>query len=230
MDLAPAFDFLRRLAKNNDREWFEKNRAKYEAARGAWTVVVEQLLNGVAEIDHSLGLLEAKDCQFRIYRDVRFSKDKSPYKTNFSGWFCAEGRNANGPGWYVQFQPGKSFVAAGLYMPEREELARYRERVAADAGRLRAILASKSFRKFFPGLTGETVTRVRGYAPDHPAMDLLRYKNLVTSSPFTDDQVLAKDFVRKTLGAFQAAAPFNAWLRELKSRKPGAPALHPLKW
>lgn len=230
MDLAPALDFLRRLAKNNNREWFEKNRTKYEAAREVWNVVVGQLLDGLAEIDHSLGLLEPKACQFRIYRDVRFSKDKSPYKTNFSGWFCAEGKNANGPGWYVQFQPGKSFVAAGLYMPEREELARYRERVAADAAPLRAILSAKSFRKIFPGLTGETVTRVRGYAPDHPALDLLRYKNLITSAPLTDDQVLAKAFVKNTLAAFQVAAPLNAWLRELKGKKPSDPPLHPLKW
>jgi uncharacterized protein (TIGR02453 family) len=220
-----ALTFLRSLARNNRREWFEANRDRYESE------VKRPLQILVEEIDARLGELapemvgNPKRSIFRIYRDVRFSKDKSPYKTNAAAWFYhrdaghAVGTAAvhGGAGFYFQIAPKECMVAGGIWMPPTAALKELREAIAEDPGALESILNATAFKRAFGKLSEEAVLKrpPRGFDADHPAAALLRYKSFTVSRELTEAQVLSPKLPDIVAKQYATMLPFVRWLNRV---------------
>lgn len=215
-ELKHALDFLRDLRENNDREWFNANKKRYEKARTAFEDVVAQVIERFDAVD-DLGGVTLPETLYRINRDVRFSPDKSPYKTHFGALLGKEGRKSTGRVYYIQIMPyNQSMVAGGLYMIYPAQLDAVRKAIAEDDRPLRKILASESFKKYFNGLEGEQLKSApKGYAKDHHAIELLRYKQFTAGHTMTDDQVLSDNLVDHILEACTALKPFNTYVYDL---------------
>ena len=212
-DLHPTFRFLAELRKHNNREWFEKHRDDYEDAKGRFEALVNQIIAGLSPVDDLAGL-QAKDCVMRIFRDVRFSKDKSPYKTNMAANISPGGRKSNKLGYHLSLAPGgESIIAGGIYMPEPAQLNRLRDAIARDAAPLKAVAAEKNFKKYFGQLEGEKVKTVpQGYDRDHPDIELLRFKQLLAVHRLPDDVALGPRFAAHAVKVCAAMRPFNEYL------------------
>ncbi len=207
LDLTLAF--LRDLKKHNDREWFAAQRERYDTARAAFEDFVDDLIIHYNEIEPVHGL-QAKDCVYRIYRDVRFASDKSPYKTSMSAVIGPGGRRSQRLNLYVHIEPGASMAASGLYMPTPEQLKRVRASVDENDRPLRAVLDAGDFKKHFGALSGERLkSSPRGYAADHPAADLLAHKQFLATEMFSDADVTGPKFAAKVMSAARALQPFN---------------------
>src|SRR5262245_40647521 len=141
--------FLKDLSKNNNREWFQANKMAFEAAQDNITALAGYLIGEIGKFDPAISSIETKSCVFRIYRDVRFSKDKSPYKTNLGAYFAPGGRKSMQPGYYIHIQPGQCFIAAGKHMPDAGELLKIRTAIAEDSKKFLGIVEKKSFREKF---------------------------------------------------------------------------------
>ncbi|NJC27844.1 DUF2461 domain-containing protein [Neolewinella antarctica] len=208
--------FLKKLAKNNDRDWFAENKPKYQAALDNMIDFSTALLEKLSQHDQ-LEEQTGKKVLHRIYRDVRFSKDKRPYKRNFSGSFTRDGKLRRG-GYYFHVVPQglhqETFIQAscaggGFYNPEREDLKRIREELAVDESEFRAIVTDKDFVRVFGEMQGDKLkTSPRGYPKDHPHIELLRYKNFYAMRRFTDAEVLSDDYVDLNLEALLTIRPF----------------------
>lgn len=206
-----AFAFLKDLEAHNDRDWFAANKATYEEAREYFKALAEEINEGMQQQDDI-----EKMKLYRIYRDVRFSKNKAPYKNNFSGSFSRATKALRG-GYYFQLQPGgNSMVGGGFWGPEPADLKRIREEIASDAAPLREIINSASFKKHFGELHGQQLkTAPKGYPKDHPDVDLLRYKSFVVSKHFTDEEVTSPGFAQEVLKYFKATRPFFDYMSEV---------------
>jgi uncharacterized protein (TIGR02453 family) len=215
-NLRDTLNFLRDLRANNNRAWFEQNRKRYDIARANYEEFVTDLIIAFNPFE-DLGTVTAGDCIYRIYRDVRFSPDKTPYKTNLGAVIGKGGRKTIGRSYYVQIGPeGESFIAAGLYMPSTEELNRMRYAIATDSSKLRKILNKRNFKRYFSGLEGEQLkTAPQGYSKDHPDIDLLRYKQFLASSPLTEEQVLSPDLTDYVVEGFKALKPLETYIHEV---------------
>lgn len=216
MQTAALLDFLADLARHNDRDWFQAHKPTYDLLRRDFEAAVGRWLPELQRLDPTLAGLEARRCIFRIYRDVRFSRNKDPYKTHFSAYFAAGGKASTGPGYYVQIGPnGQTMLAGGLYQPEREQLARIRQEIDYNGGSLRAVLEAPAFRQYFPGLEGEKLKKApAGYPPDHPDLELLKHKSLVAVYAIPDADARRLDLDAVVPAAFRALLPLCAWLRE----------------
>ncbi len=227
-----AFTFLRGLRRNNDRAWFE-------AHRDAYTRDILEPLRAVAgELDVRFAKLapeyeaNAKRSLFRIHRDVRFSKDKSPYKTHAALWVYhrAPGRGVGkevdgGAGFYLHLEPGASLVAGGIWMPPRHSLAKIRDAIADDHTVFRRLVTAPAFVRRFGGLSadepGVKLKRMpRGFADDHPAADLLRFNSLTVSTAYSDRQMLAPDLVDQAMKDYALMLPLCRWLNVALGHRP----------
>ena len=178
--MTPVLEFLAELERNNNREWFNANKGKYEAANKEVISLTGQVLENIQAFDSGLSDIVAKDCLFRIYRDVRFSGDKSPYKNNMGAWMAAGGKKSPSAGYYMHFQPGQSFVAAGVWMPESPVLNAIRQEIHFNHAALSKVLNGKDFKRTFPKLDDYQLKTVpKGFEKDHPAIELLKYKSFV---------------------------------------------------
>ncbi|MDP4663941.1 MAG: DUF2461 domain-containing protein [Salibacteraceae bacterium] len=206
-----VFTFLRALSENNDRVWFDANKPTYQAAHEHFKKLAAQINAGLQKHDHI-----EKMKLFRIYRDVRFSKNKEPYKNSFSGGFQRATKALRG-GYYFHLEPGgNSMVGAGFWQPEASDLARLREEIASDPAPLRAIIDSASFKEHFGMLKGEQLkTAPKGFPKDHPAIDLLRYKSFIVSKYFTDEEVESPGFDQLVIKHFIAIRPFFDYMSEV---------------
>jgi uncharacterized protein (TIGR02453 family) len=217
MDFPQILVFLSKLSKNNDRSWFEKNKEIYLTAKDNFEAVVSHVLNDLVKFNPELGVLNPKKLPFRIYRDVRFSKDKSPYKINMGAGFSPNGKLVQEPGYYLHIQPGnKSFAAGGIYMPDGPNLAKVRQEIDYNGDKLIKILKEKKFKKWFDGLDDfdRLKTMPKGYAPDHPHIELLKNKSFIVTHEFTDAQVKDKKFLKNVNEVFKAIKPLNEFLKE----------------
>jgi uncharacterized protein (TIGR02453 family) len=217
--LQPTLDFLRALQKHNNKAWFDAHRAKYEAAKQGVEEFVEAFIDEFRPIE-DFEDLTPKDCLFRINRDVRFSKDKSPYKINFGASIALGGRHSRRMPYYVHLQPAnESMLAGGLYMPTPEQIGKVRAAIASDSAPLRKILRSRAFVKHFGELSEETEGRLKtapkGYSRDHPDIDLLQFKQWAMAHPLTDEEVLAPDLLPRTVEVFKALKPLLDWLNTI---------------
>ncbi|TXF88329.1 DUF2461 domain-containing protein [Neolewinella aurantiaca] len=212
-----TLSFLNQLAKNNDREWFKENKDKYEAGRENVAEFAQALLDRLSETD-VLATENGKKSMFRIYRDVRFSKNKDPYKTNFAGQFVRDGKLRRG-GYYYNISPvgdWRSFIGGGFYGMEKHDLKRMREELAIDATELREIINDKDFVRIFGTLQGEQLkTAPRGYDKDHKNIDLLRYKQFYAGRDFTDEEVLSDGFLDMAHEATLTLRPFFDFFTEV---------------
>ena len=205
-----VFNFLKKLEKNNNREWFAENKTEYDAA----LVDVKEVFNAVyAEMETHDQFDKMK--VFRIYRDVRFSKNKIPYKNNFSVGFHRAKPQLRG-GYYLQIQPGNNFMAAGFWSPEKEDLLRIRKEFEMDDSEMRDILNNKKFKSVWGALEGEELkTAPKGFDKEHPAIDLLRKKQYVFSHSFTDKEVQSPDFVKVVSDNFKAIRPYFDYMSDV---------------
>jgi uncharacterized protein (TIGR02453 family) len=208
--------FLAELDAHNERTWFDDNRKRYEAAKKDVAQLVNRLLAGLAETDARFGEVEAKHCMFRIFRDVRFSKNKAPYKTNMGAWMAPGGRKSIYAGYYLHIEPGgKSFLAGGSYMPESKVLKGIREAIDYEPQTLRGILATPAFKSTYGVMEGEQLkTAPKGYPKDHEAIDLLRHKSFVASKKLDDAVLTSDDFVKMALETYAALRPLNDFLNK----------------
>ena len=207
--------FLTRLQKNNNKPWFEANRKLYEAAKADYALLVEKIIDATAKFDAPIGSLKAKDCTFRINRDVRFSKDKSPYKSNMGASFSAGGKKANVPGYYFHCEPGQSFAAGGFYMPEPIALVKLRQEIDYSFDEWKKIINAKSFKKYFvKGIegTGSLVRPPKGYDENNPAIEFIKMKGFIVSRPITDADLQHKNLVSEIAKTFEAMKPFIDFL------------------
>ena len=212
-DLSIALRFLDQLARNNRREWFEAHRADYEAARAAFESLVGELVAAFRQSD-GLGGLAARDCVARIHRDVRFSKDKSPYKTNLGAVVAPGGWRSSAHGYYIHLEPGgRSLLGGGLHNPSPLELERFRQAVAADPASFHRATHGKAFREIFGDIEGQRLkTAPRGWDPAHPQIETLRLKQVLALRWLTDEQMCAADLTAHLIRACRALRPFLDWL------------------
>jgi len=208
-----TFDFLKKLKNNNNRGWFNKNKPLYEAARENFQDFVGSLIISIVGFDHSIADLEPKGCIFRIYRDVRFSKDKSPYKANFGAAIVRGGRKSGRAGYYFHLAPGDSFLAGGLYMPPNKMLNDIRQEIDYNTAEFKKIVNDSHFINNFGKIQGDKLKSApRGYPKDHPEIELLKYKSYLTLHKLTDKQVLDFNIVDYAAGIFKTMQPFNNFL------------------
>ena len=201
--------FLAGLKKNNNKPWFDAHRTQYEAAKGDLLSLVDSMIKKIAAFDPTIGGLTAKECVFRINRDVRFSKDKRPYKNNLSGYFSKGGKKGSGAGYYLHIEPGGSFAAGGIWMPEPGVLSGIRQEIDYNFDEWGKIISAKAFKKYFPeGIKGDALTRPpRGYEESNPAIYYLKMKNFIVSRPLTDAELKSKSFTSELSGIFMAMKP-----------------------
>jgi len=216
VDLKPTFVFLNNLKQHNNKAWFDANRADYEVAKAGFENLVDQLIGEYGKTE-DLGGITAKDCVMRIYRDVRFSKDKSPYKTNMSASITPGGKKSSSLGYHLHLQPqGESLIAGGLYMPTPEQLAKFRMAIDRDADTFKTIINAKGFKSYFGALEGEKVKSTpQGYARDHSEIELLRFKQVVVAHRLSDEMVLSPQFSAHAIKTFTAMKPFLDYLNTI---------------
>jgi uncharacterized protein (TIGR02453 family) len=211
---ASSLEFLKLLKKNNNRDWFNLNKERFLAEQECIEKLADILLAGLNATD-VIETASGKKSLYRIYRDTRFSKEKTPYKTHWSGSFTRAGKQRRG-GYYFHIEPGNSFVAGGFWGPEPADLKRIREELAFDARPLRKILSSKSFVSTFGKLEGEQVkTTPKGFDASNEAIDLLRYKQYLLIRRFSDDEVLDPSFPGEAVLTFTNMRPFFDYMSEV---------------
>ncbi|MBI3512315.1 MAG: DUF2461 domain-containing protein [Bacteroidetes bacterium] len=211
-----TLDFLGKLSKNNNRDWFEKNKSLYLAAKDDVEKNIDRIIEGIRKADRRIDAdLIAKKCMFRIYRDVRFSKDKRPYKNNLGAIINPGGKKMSAPGYYVHIEPGKAFIAGGLWMPESPELSKIRQEIDYNQDEFRKIVSSKKFKSTFGKLDEEDKlsTTPKGYAKDHPAIEFLKLKSFVVVGELKSKEVTGKDFVKKAVSIMKEMIPLNNFLQ-----------------
>lgn len=207
--------FLKALASNNDRDWFAENKPEYQKHHDVMVSFADDLLVKMNQHDNIETLTGKKSLQ-RIYRDVRFSKDKSPYKTHWGGGFKRATKLLRG-GYYYHVQPdGGSFIGGGFWGPSKEDLLRIREDIASDASDLREIITSPEFVDTFGQLEGEQLkSSPKGFDKEHPDIDLLRFKQFLVGKHFTDKEVLADDFIDRANDTFIKMRPFFDYMSDV---------------
>jgi len=205
--------FLSSLEKNNNREWFDANKSLYTKAKASFDSFVEELIRIAKSIDPGIGYLEPKNCTFRIYRDVRFSKEKSPFKTNFGAYISKGGKNSEYAGYYFHLEPSESFIAGGKYMPQGPELKAIREAIFDEPAKFRDILEKPSFKKHFSGIMGEKLkTAPQGYPKDHPDIDLVNYKSYAVFQPLSPQMLKSPDLLNEITSAWTELKTLNDFL------------------
>jgi uncharacterized protein (TIGR02453 family) len=211
-----TLQFLTDLKSNNDRDWFTANKPRYEAANKEFHQFVDALIVEIQKFDPTLVHYTAKDCVFRIYRDVRFSKDKSPYKTHFGAHVTAAPKKSEihtKAGYYLHLEPGETMLVGGAYMPEANWLKAIRQEIAYNTAEFNAIVNDKEFKEIFGEMEGEKLkTTPKGYEADHPAIELLKHKSFLMTHKCPDKQVLSEDFLQHCTKVFKALYPFDQFL------------------
>lgn len=211
-----SLQFLEDLKANNNRDWFLDNKKRYELFKKDYHQLVSDFLDVMKPLDPSLELLEVKHCTFRINRDIRFSKDKSPYKAHLGIWMSAGAKGANRSGYYVHIEKGGSFIAGGFYSPEADELKKVRKEIAFFYDDLEEIVNNKDFKKEFRSLdrteSNSLKNAPKDYEKDHPAIEFLKLKSYTASQKFDIREVSQKDFVAKMSKKLIALKPLNDFI------------------
>jgi len=210
-----VFSFLKDLKKNNNREWFDENRERYQEARQAFELFISMVMGEIKKFDKEAVNVEPKDCIFRIFRDIRFSKDKTPYKTNFGAYIVRGGRKGSLAGYYLHIEPGASMLAGGVYMPQPDVLKAIRNEIYNNADEFKAILQNPTFRKHFGEIDAPRLSRPpKGFPPDFKDISLLQYQYYTITKSESDSAVVKSDYINEIREVFRAMVPFNRFLNE----------------
>ncbi|UKT63115.1 DUF2461 domain-containing protein [Pedobacter mucosus] len=206
--------FIQEVAENNNREWFAINKPRYEEAKSDVLILVSELILGLSKVDPLLSAeADPKKSLMRIYRDVRFSKNKDPYKNNFGIWFSAK-KGGNEPGYYLHIQPGKSFIAGGYWMPEAPHLKLIRQEIDYNIDEFKEVINNKEFRENFQLGTGNSLKNApKGYDPADPNIEFLKLKSFEASMRLEDKEFFNPDLVNKLISYFKVVHPLVVFLR-----------------
>lgn len=211
-----TLNFLKELKKHNNKEWFETNRSKYENAKSDFENFVSEVLEKMRGTDPSIADLKPKDCTFRINRDVRFSKNKAPYKSNMAMYITKGGKKTSHAGYYLHCEPGASFLAGGLWMPMAPELKKIRQEIDYNWEELGSILSAKKFKQAFGDLekTAETslIRPPKGYDENNAAIEYLKLKSFIATVKLEDTDFTGKDLVKKVINHFETLRPLIDFL------------------
>ena len=213
-----TINFLASLKKNNSKEWFDANRKVYETAKQDFTAFVGEIITEFGKKDESIAHLQPKDCMFRINRDVRFSKDKSPYKTNMGASFSKGGKKSMLAGYYFHLEPGNSFMGGGIYMPDADTTKKIRQEIDYSFEDFKKIILNKKFVAQYGGLTINeefSLTREpKGYEKDNPAIEYIKLKSWLATYPIPDELLTDKTLPAKVVAAFEALHPLMNFLNK----------------
>jgi uncharacterized protein (TIGR02453 family) len=213
MNLQYVFSFLNELKSNNNRDWFNENRKQYENAKRDFEELINSIIPKLYKLDPQVGTPDAKKSIFRIFRDVRFSKDKSPYKTNFGSFIAKGGRKGGYAGYYLHVEPGNSFVGGGMYMPPSDALKKVRSEVMYHVDEFKGIIQDKDFRKYFDDIEGEKLKRPpKGFPADFPDIELLKMKSYVVFNLLDDKQIVSDNLEPYVVNAFGKMVPLIHFL------------------
>lgn len=212
-----ALQFFEDLVANNNTEWMHANKKRYENFKKDYHQYIASVLAEMKPLDKTLEPLEVKNCTFRINRDIRFSKDKSPYKTNIGIWFTQNKNSKNSPGYYIHYEKGRSFIAGGVWCPEPEELKKIRKEIEFFHDDLEKVVNDKSFKKEFGQLTRDDTNSLKnapkGFDPNHPAIEFLKLKSYTASQKIDDKIFTEPDFSKKIAQKLIALKPMNDFLK-----------------
>lgn len=216
---ASTLKFLKDLKKNNNKPWFDVNRKRYEEAKADFANFIQALIDGHSKKDKTIASLKAKDCLFRINRDIRFSKDKSPYKTNFGASINKGGRKAfSTAGYYFHLEPGQCFIGGGIYQPMPEELKKVRQEIDYNFDAFKKIISARKFKSLYGDLDKSPeflLSRLpKGYEPDNPAGEYLRLKSYIAFVHLNDAELTTKGLLKKSLSAFETLQPMIDFINE----------------
>ena len=210
-----TLSFLKDIKANNHKQWLEANRAKYENAKEDFGNLVNDIIKGISKFDSSMEILTAKDCTFRLNRDIRFSKDKSPYKTNFGAGFNAGGKKAINAGYYLHIEPGQSFIGGGFWMPPAFAITKIRQEIDYNFDEWNTIISSKKFKtNFTKGLDMEGALKrsPKGYEDDNPAIKYLKLKSYTITKPLGDEEIILPTLKKNIADTFKSMQPFLNFL------------------
>lgn len=215
-----VLDFLASLETNNNRDWFLANKKKYESAKSTVAQAVDLVIQNISKFDPSVAELTSKNCIFRINRDVRFSANKNPYKNNMGAWIAKGGKKSYYAGYYLHFQAGNSFIAAGVFMPEPPQLNAIRQEIYFNHAAFSKVLKEKSFQQYFPQLDDYQLKNApKGFDKEHEAVHLLKYKSYVVSKKLTDKEVSSSDFIKIIGEQYKSAFPLVKYINEALEMK-----------
>ena len=213
-----TFTFLKALAKNNNKPWFEKNRPAYQNAKDNFEELVEGIIKGVGAFDKDIAVLTAKSTIFLQSRDIRFSANKTPYKIHMGAYLNKGTKKINTPGYYIHIEPGKTMLGAGLYQPEPAVLAKVRQEIDYNREEWLSLISSKELRKYFktiPDTTDRLKRAPKGYDETNPVVDFLKLKSFVVTQLLNDEEVFHKSFMNKIVKSFHAVKPLIEFLQKV---------------
>lgn len=208
--------FLKELSKNNNKEWFEKNRKRYENAQSEIKNFISEWIKSYGKKDDSIAYLDPKKCIFRINRDVRFSANKNPYKNNLGAYLTKGGKNANLAGFYLHIEPGNCFFGAGNYMPMPDQLAKIRQEIDYNFSDFKKIVSSKKFKENFGDVSVENKLKraPKGYEEDNEAIEYLKLKGFTVFKKFKDEEITSNDLVKTITELSIIVKPFIDFLNK----------------
>jgi len=211
-----TIQFLKDLKKNNNKPLFDKNKPRYEEAKKDIEQMVEAFLVRLTSFDKRYAKVKAKDCVFRIYRDIRFSPDKTPYKTHLGASISPNGKKVNEPGYYLHIEPTKSFLAGGIWMPDKDLLKKIRQEIVYNSKSIRKILSDKKFKKYFGELDKEyKLSRPpKGYEKDHPEIELLKFNSYIVWHQYSEKEIFASSFIKELSEGARIMKPLLAFIDE----------------
>ncbi|MDX2194869.1 MAG: DUF2461 domain-containing protein [Cytophagales bacterium] len=222
MNFHAALSFLSELKENNNKLWFEANRGKYESVKKDWEKFVSQLIKNVALFDKDIAALEPKDCVFRINRDVRFSADKSPYKTNMGAYLSKGGKKSTFAGYYIHIEPNESMIAGGIWMPDAPTLFKVRQEIDYQLDTFTKILKNRNFTHTFghslyegDGSKGKLVPK--GFDKNSPAAEYLKYKSFIGSKAIKNEELLSGLVLKDAIESFKIVKPLNDFINKALS-------------
>jgi uncharacterized protein (TIGR02453 family) len=216
MLLQSTLQFLEDLKANNNRDWFLEHKKPYEAFKKDYLDLVSDLLNALKPHDSSLEMTQIKDCAFRINRDIRFSKDKSPYKTHLGIGISGDGKQMTRAHYYLHIEKNACFVGGGVYMPMPDQLLKIRKEIAFFYDDLNEIIENKKFKSTFGNFTADENLKLKnppkGFEKEHPAVEFLKFKSFTAGTTFDLQDATKKEFVSKVVAIFLILKPFNDFL------------------
>lgn len=210
------FLFLSDLKENNYKEWFHENKPRYQLAKKEFEQLIAHSIADIAQFDGSVKNMDPKKCIFRINRDIRFSKDKSPYKTNLGGFITPGGRNGGYAGYYIHIEPNNCFLAGGIYMPPADRLKAVRREIYENTDDFKKIINEKNFKKHFKEISSEDQLKnaPKGFPKDFEDVDLLKHKHYTVMKPINESLVTSEKYLDEIRETFRALYPFNNFINE----------------
>ena len=208
-----TLQFLKKLSKNNNKEWFNENKVSYQNAQAEIVDFIAAWIHQFGKKEESILNLDPKKCVFRIHRDVRFSANKNPYKTNL-GAYLTKGKHTNLAGYYLHIEPGKCFFGAGNYMPMPDQLAKIRQEIDYNLADFNKIISNKKFKENFGELSQENklIRPPKGYDENNKAIDFLKLKGFTVYKSISDEELLSNDLLKMVVDLSSTAQPFIHFL------------------